>query len=185
MAVSMYCLQNANKIHRLQSVNSRYCLQNVNKMHCLQGVSSVCCLQRIKKISVTTVQQDLPFLCKCLLKTLLVALLICWTPIWVFRCSLWTVNKFVHPCRIPLKLSLCTASRKAKQFPLTSQRRTQTLMCGALKAACLALVKSMTALLLSVCAVSVLIFKLCVGACDDVRLQRRKQSEHARWGICV
>ena len=74
---SIYCLQSANKNHCLQSVNSMYCLQNANKIHCLQSVNSIHCLRKIERISDTTVQQDLSFLCMCLLKTTLVASLLC------------------------------------------------------------------------------------------------------------
>ena len=87
MAVSMNRLQSTNTTYCLQSVNSRYCLQNANKTHCLQSVYSMYCLRKIERISVTAVQQDLLFRCMCLLKTILVALLLCWTPVWVFRCS--------------------------------------------------------------------------------------------------
>ncbi len=89
---SMYCLQNANKMHCLQSVNSMYCLQNANKTHCLQSVDLMYCLQTIERISVTTVQQDLLSLCMCLLKTVLVASLLC-----------WNVNKTVHSCSTLLR----------------------------------------------------------------------------------
>ena len=66
MAVSMYRLQNDNKVHCLQSVSYTYCFRKINRTSVTLS-SNICCVR--------------------LLKTFLVASPHCWTPPWLFLCT--------------------------------------------------------------------------------------------------
>ena len=100
MAVSMYCLQNDNKVHCLQSVNYIYCFRKINRTSVTLS-SNICCVH--------------------LLKTCLVASPHCWTPPWLLLYTACKMPTKSTACRVSTPYTACRMSTRCTACRVSAQ----------------------------------------------------------------